>query len=213
MYSVRLTWRPGCLMLHFTALCSALLQVALYSFSGRPSRKSYSSYCDLCNCTMEGPKAYNFEPEFTEEELRERMEVKATRDSDTDSDDEDGVLPALARAQPVDDRMTHNNWCSCGNCQPIDSYVQCRCCREIKNCERYTTRDTVPCITLHEDFSRVCLVRAVLRTLLIARFDNRGHRRNLPQILENVWVIKLKLGSVYNHMRVSLPSSLPSLEL
>ena len=54
------------------------------------------------------------------------------------------------------------------------------------NCQRFLSED-ISCITVHEDFSKVCLEQAVLRTSLIARLDTRGHRdRNrIPDELEN----------------------------
>ena len=50
-------------------------------------------------------------------------------------------------------------------------------CHEVENCDRFLDRDNgneISCITDHEDFQPVCLHRAVLRTVLIARLDVRG---------------------------------------
>ena len=73
---------------------------------------------------------------------------------------------------------------------PIDSPVQCVCCWEVDNCDRFLAdldEDGAQerCVTGHTDFPKVCLEKAVLRTALVARLDVRGHRAHLPAELDN----------------------------
>ena len=130
-----------------------------------------------------GPEPYGYEPRFTPEEIaRRRAALEAAAGEAPDRN------PPSPPARP--DRMANNEWCSCGNCQPIDSPVQCVCCREVDNCTRFL--DDLEevgagdrCVTNHIDFPKVCLERAVLRTALVARLDVRGHRAHLPAELDN----------------------------
>ena len=134
-----------------------------------------------------GPEAYNYEPVFSEQELR-RMRDAAAPAEESDGDGTDSGDDRPAPPDPPD-RMNTRDWCTCGNCEPLDSPTQCVCCHEVGNCEQFLDNDEVNCVSDHEDFQPVCMHRAVLRTALVARLDCRGHaRRRLPQILENVLV-------------------------
>ncbi|XP_063951158.1 P2X purinoceptor 7-like [Lytechinus pictus] len=130
---------------------------------------------------MEGPRGYDFQPKYTEEELMVRRRARAA---------------AAAAAPPVQpppgpdpvpapNRMGNNDWCECGSCVPMPSVIQCRCCHEVDNCDRFLDA-RITCIVRHEDFQKVCMERVVLRTALVARLDSRGHRRNLPEVLDNI---------------------------
>ena len=59
-------------------------------------------------------RGYRFEPEFTQEELRE-MEARATE-----------APEAPAEAVP---RIT-GGWCACGKCRQMPTEVESRCCTE-----------------------------------------------------------------------------------
>ncbi|XP_041459017.1 P2X purinoceptor 7-like [Lytechinus variegatus] len=133
---------------------------------------------------LESAQAYNFEPKYTAEEIAARRAKRAAAAVHTSASgpasDEDPPPP------PPPDRMANNHWCTCGNCVPIDQPIQCRCCKEIANCNRLMEGDDdIPCITTHEDFNKVCLEKAVLRTALVARLDCRGHRARLPEELDS----------------------------
>ena len=56
--------------------------------------------------------AYNFEPEYSEEEMTSRSQHSITEASSAD-----GVL-------------TLEEWCSCGNCQQMLTSEECGCCKE-----------------------------------------------------------------------------------
>ena len=103
---------------------------------------------------MDGPSAYAYEPSFSVHEMERRRLAAAAADeggaaagssgSDTDSDD--------GRPAPPNppDRMENNEWCRCGNCQPLDSPLQCVCCHEVQNCEKFlpdAEDGTVHCVT------------------------------------------------------------------
>lgn len=75
-------------------------------------------------------------------------------------------------------RKDNTNWCSCGNCQKMDTEVECKCCRD---------SDEVPddyfggkqCINETEHFKQVCLTREVLRATLNGLNNTRGDRINV----------------------------------
>nr|XP_054750630.1 P2X purinoceptor 7-like [Lytechinus pictus] len=130
---------------------------------------------------MEGPRPYDFEPQYSAEEIAQRAEERRRTgcSSERDNNGADVEPPP-----PPPDRLDNDNWCSCGNCRVMPTQIECICCHEIGNCRQFLS-PSVNCIIDNEDFSKVCLERAVLRTALVARLDKRGHRGNLPRILEN----------------------------
>lgn len=130
-------------------------------------------------------QAYNFVPMFNPEEMaarrrEQRKQARTQTDSSTESESDKGNPPP-----PPPDPMANKDWCSCRNCAPIDRPIQCQCCEEVPNC-RHFLDDGVPCITRNEDFSRVCLQKAVLRMASVARLDCQGHARaRLPEELDS----------------------------
>ena len=103
--------------------------------------------------TSTGPAPYGYEPRFTPEELARRRAAFEAAAAEAPPDRN----PASPPAEP--DRMAHNEWCSCGNCQPIDSPVQCVCCWDVDNCDRFLAdldEDGAQerCVTGHIDLSK-----------------------------------------------------------
>ena len=68
--------------------------------------------------------AYNFEPEYSEEEMTSRSQHSITEASSAD-----GVF-------------TLEEWCSCGNCQQMLTSEECGCCKEADF--------VLPCLDDHE---------------------------------------------------------------
>ena len=64
--------------------------------------------------------------------------------------------------------------CTCGHCSPMNSEKESICCKEITEMVQLLDGDDVrpECITEHQDFSNVCLCRAVL---IVALYCHR-HR-------------------------------------
>ena len=118
---------------------------------------------------MEGPIAYNFDSlQFRTSIFPRRTPRTLCKNSGVQPEDHwhwrqrsRGVTGA---APP--DRMNNNEWCRCGNCRPMQSAIECICCRELRNCQQFFSQ-SVECITMHPDLSKVCLERAVLRTALV----------------------------------------------
>lgn len=127
----------------------------------------------------EGPRAYDFEPEFTEEELMLMM-LGGRR--------EEGEANLVADEMDIDvapepQRLNDVNWCQCTNCAVMPTLSECRCCLETQNVNLLIADNG--CITQHEDFETVCLNRAVLRAVLIMRNDVRGHNVDVQRDLDN----------------------------
>ena len=131
-----------------------------------------------------GVEPYSFEPRYSQDEITARArEAEQHRSSASDNSNSDGEADP-----PPTGLMANNDWCTCNSCIPLDQPMQCRCCQEVPNCRHFFTDDDIVCITRHEDFGRVCLQKAVLRTALIAQLDTRGHRARLPEELDSEYV-------------------------
>ncbi|XP_041463372.1 P2X purinoceptor 7-like [Lytechinus variegatus] len=125
----------------------------------------------------EGVKPYSFEPKYTAEEILERRRRRLSQSA--------SAPPSPPAPDPEGDRLDNNDWCFCGECTPMETVLQSRCCVELANCRTHLN-ESIPCITAHPDFMKVCLEKAVLRTALVARLDTRGlDVRNIPAELEN----------------------------
>ena len=100
-------------------------------------------------------RGYRFEPEYTQEELRE-MEARATE-----------APEAPAEAVP---RFTGNWWCACGKCRQMPTEHESRCCTEwdlvvtagMANLNVSVDETVSPCISLNE--VRHLLNKTVLET-------------------------------------------------
>ncbi|KAJ8050226.1 P2X purinoceptor 7 [Holothuria leucospilota] len=127
----------------------------------------------------EGPRAYDFEPEFNEEELLQMM-LGERRERGEANVVADEMAPDVVQ-EP--NRLNDVNWCQCTNCAGMPSLSECRCCLETQNVNLLIADNG--CITQHEDFGTVCLNKAVLRTVLIMRNDVRGHNVDVDRDLDN----------------------------
>ena len=76
------------------------------------------------NSNEMGLVAYNFEPEYSQEEMTSRSQHSITEASSAD-----GV-------------RTSEEWCSCGNCQQMPTSEECVCCKEADF--------VLPCLDDHE---------------------------------------------------------------
>ncbi|XP_059921533.1 P2X purinoceptor 7-like [Gadus macrocephalus] len=100
-------------------------------------------------------RGYRFEPECTQEELRE-MEARATE-----------APEAPAEAVP---RITGNWWCACGKCRQMPTEHESRCCTEwdlvvtagMANLNVSVDETVSPCISINE--VRQLLNKTVLET-------------------------------------------------
>ena len=69
------------------------------------------------------------------------------------------------RITGFDSRIGTTNWCTCESCGPMRREVDCLCCHE--SAGALAMSDGLRCITLHGDFSSICLNPVVLRVCLI----------------------------------------------
>ena len=93
-----------------------------------------------------GYAGYLWEPEYSEEELFERL-----------SDTEDGCDIGHARSADL-------TWCTCSFCASMPSLKESTCCQEFEHYAAEYLSDTTACITCHEDFALICLNQLVLET-------------------------------------------------
>lgn len=74
-------------------------------------------------------------------------------------------------------REGNNDWCLCGRCIAMPTAAECVCCREV---ESVLAKQTGGCVTLHDDFTDVCLKREVLRSVVVLLHDQQGSRLEEP---------------------------------
>ncbi|CAN8014945.1 hypothetical protein HPB47_026225 [Ixodes persulcatus] len=59
-------------------------------------------------------------------------------------------------------RLGNTDWCQCGSCAPMETVVECICCRECPAVAR-KQQGRQGCVTGHPDFEALCLNPGVLR--------------------------------------------------
>ncbi|KAM7289576.1 uncharacterized protein ISCGN_029705 [Ixodes scapularis] len=59
-------------------------------------------------------------------------------------------------------RLGNTDWCLCGSCAPMETVVECVCCREYPAVAR-KQQGRQGCVTGHPDFEALCLNPEVLR--------------------------------------------------
>ena len=100
---------------------------------------------------------YSFEPEYGSDEA-----------SSTSSDEDDGKDDS---AEERIGRLVGLEWCICENCNTgmLNHPRECLCCREVSEVSALADFISQPisCITHHDDFAAVCLMRAVLKTTIV----------------------------------------------
>ena len=82
-----------------------------------------------------GEMAYQFEPEFTEQDST--------------------ILKTHAKREIENTRKGNTTWCLCSKCISMPLLSECLCCHEFKLFEDHL--DTSPCVTDNADFQTVCL--------------------------------------------------------
>ncbi|KAL0150481.1 hypothetical protein M9458_050717 [Cirrhinus mrigala] len=88
-------------------------------------------------------RPYLFEPEYTEEELRERRERREIERQRAEE-----AAASRATTQP---RITGRWWCSCRCCEIMPTDMECFCCKEWDLLHRRS--QDARCVTLAEGFS------------------------------------------------------------
>jgi len=86
-------------------------------------------------------------------------------------------------------RVGSNACCNCGHCIAMPSASECVCCREV---ESVVAKQASGCVTMHGDFTDVCLKREVLRSVVVLLHDQQGSRLEEP--ISNRFVVLLKIG-------------------
>lgn len=128
-------------------------------------------------------EAYAFEPEYSEGEGNSEDDVDLVSENDSVAPNED------------DERLANTDWCTCGLCITMPSFIECCCCLEsdrVRNkfeeliaCHKVTNSNS--CITTVERFQTLCLDRDVLEISLIM-IHNALRKGPVPNPIPNRWV-------------------------
>ena len=118
------------------------------------SESEYESDENVVNVNNITP--YNFEP-TVKAKSRHDLEEQAT------------TLPS---------RANNTDWCKCGNCRPMKTEEESRCCRDDGEVPQSYFGEHL-CVTSHSNFSAVCLQDQVLKTTLHMLNDIRGDTINV----------------------------------
>ena len=113
-----------------------------------------------------GYKGYQWEPEYTEEELAEIHSGSLDRNS-------------------VHARSTDLSWCTCNLCTPMRQLQESTCCQEFEHYTADYLTDTISCITLHEDFALICLNPLVLETAYVTFLRYKRQSGRAPDVLSS----------------------------
>lgn len=113
------------------------------STSGSESNSDNDSFGEL-EYGEHGSMAYQYEPEYTEEELAQMEATNASRQ----------------REVADNPRQYDTDWCLCSNCISMPLPSECFCCHEFDLLEVHLDDGT--CITDNIEFKTVCLNPVVL---------------------------------------------------
>lgn len=113
-------------------------------------------------------EGYQFEPEFTEEEIEAQN---------------DAPPPAVN----VNERGASLNWCTCENCTILPTFKECLCCYEFEHYVADYINEHIKCISHHPDFDTVCLSPVILETayIIYLRYTGKSQRGRAPEHLNN----------------------------
>ena len=116
----------------------------------------------MCSQDSFGLIAYNFEPEYSAEELEEIESIATGRYGENTVDDD---------------------FCTCLNCAIMSSTRENVCCRESELV--LPNLDSYDCITDHPNFETIVLNPMVLGVSFIQMMVYKGHRGRAPDQLSN----------------------------
>lgn len=108
---------------------------------------------------------YQYEPEFTEEELAATSVSNHNIESDEDTTN-------------IDD-----NFCTCENCIPLQKRRESLCCRDFQHYNEHYITEVNSCITLHSDFDIICLNKTVLETAYVIFMRYKKMKGRAPDLL------------------------------
>ncbi|XP_064612525.1 P2X purinoceptor 7-like [Liolophura sinensis] len=131
---------------------SSLLSKSMESSSSSDGNADFDEEVDTCKATTLDINPYMFEPEWS-----------------SDGDETPEVEGNVTDIEPEGpDRRENTEWCTCGQCHPLDSQEECICCQEISRVvdriELAPGDEKPKCITEHPGFQSVVLDRDVLET-------------------------------------------------
>ena len=111
-------------------------------------------------------EGYQFEPEFTEDEIKSQNLASS---------------PVVS----VNERGMSLDWCTCENCTILPTFNECLCCNEFDHYVTDYINSHTKCISLHPDFDTVCLNPVILETAYIIYIRYKSQRGRAPDHLNN----------------------------
>ena len=139
-----------------------------------------------------GIQPYSFEPEYTEDELRERKTVRENRQ------------PQIG----IDVGDDNTDWCFCSKCVNDSSITELVCCLSPKISSDENFENKV-CITETDTFKTICLNKNVLEVALESwndlRGDNKNYKNNNYRFISYRQYILWSHGHMGKRNRVPLP--------
>ena len=110
---------------------------------------------------MAGPGAYDFEPEYSNEEFTSMSDLDVSVEFEVEVVDSGSVERSVS------------SWCKCGRCRLIPTERECLCCQDLQALDSLIISST-NCNTLDNvDFNAVCLNHAVLQASYAALRSQR----------------------------------------
>ncbi len=110
---------------------------------------------------------FNYEPEYTEEELEQMVERGGERRDDAGDEQEDDGRER---------RLGNTTWCQCDQCTAMPTEKESLCCaEEDANLLQKLHDGFMECITEHPDFTSICLTPPVLEVMMHCLREVRGY--------------------------------------
>ena len=157
---------------YFTAVCDVAVAMPLYSYidSIRNLFVIMSSSDSDFEVGENSCFGYQYEPEYTEEEL---AAAAATNEESTNNEENEAI---------------DKNFCSCEHCALLPKQRECLCCKQFQHYDEHYITEDIPCISLHPDFDIICLNNTVLETAYVVfmRYKRLGIIIPVLMILRNL---------------------------
>ncbi|XP_060775114.1 uncharacterized protein LOC132884975 [Neoarius graeffei] len=133
------------------------------------------------------PKGYLYDPEYTDEEIRQ-MELERAERERVDREVEEGEAGAAAGAGAgaARHRVTDKWWCTCSKCEVMQTEVECYCCHEWDlimpqmqdlSIDKEASMPAAVCITNHTDFPALLNVGVLQTFFHIPKINWKKHPR------------------------------------
>lgn len=126
------------------------------------------------------PKGYMYEPEYTDDELRQMELDRAERERvDREATVE---AEAGATAGPAVSRLADKSWCTCSKCEIMQTEVECYCCHEWE-----LVMPQLQNLSIHEDVGGTAAAVCITNNNDIPALLNEGVLRTFFHVPKINW--------------------------